>query len=303
MKRLISLCAAALCASLIGPARGDDTSNGDISDPSYLPTPHRLIGTTGYGYGKSSGDVDSAGGTFDHSFENRAHSWSQLLAFGLTQQLSLGIRYAHADFLSRYEFESGTERSTHTDGAALILGGSYRLLDQKDHGFNFDLSGAIGSSGSLGAAISRRDEDFTVVARAGLYHVRSSSGFDLVRGSDVTVDDWWGYFANIGAQYRPIRRFGLDFSVGYSSSNFTGGNASTLIAGQDTPFHIKYVDSLDLGIGASLQIVPDRLVAHLDAGYSFLGRRHDDFAGTALDTMTARRTARSVGLSITYAIY
>ena len=133
--------------------------------------------------------------------------------------------------------------------------------------------------------------------------MRSDSGFDLVRGGDVTVDDWWGYFANISAQYRPVRRFGLDFSVGYSSSNFTGGHASTLIAAQDTPFHIKYVDSLDLGVAASLQIVPDRIVARLGIGYSFLGKRHDDFAGTALDTATARRTARSVGLAITYAIY
>ncbi|HEY4209946.1 MAG TPA: hypothetical protein VGM84_00580 [Steroidobacteraceae bacterium] len=303
MKRLISLCVAALCASLTGPARADDTSNGDISDPSYLPTRHRLIGTTGFGYDKSSGEVDSATGLFDHSFATQGHGWSQLLAYGLTQQLSLGLLYAHANFDSRYEFASGAERSAHPDGTALLLGGSYRLLDQKDRGFNFDLSGVLGSSGSLSAAISRRDEDFTVVARAGLYHVRSGTRFDLVRGSDVTVDDWWGYFANIGAQYRPTRRFGLDFSVGYSSSNFTGGNASTMIAGQDTPFHIKYVDSLNLSIGASLQIIPDRLVAHLSGGYSFLGKRHDDFAGTALDTTTPRRNARGVGLSLTYAIY
>ena len=267
-----------------------------LSDPAFVPSARQLIGATTYGYSKDSADVVGTSAASQYSLVRRVGGVSQAFSYGITDELSVWGGESYSWSTTEYDFGSGADTSIRRYYRQLQIGVTDRLIDQRNHDFNLDVSAY--APGGVNIAISRTMTDLTLRGSAGIYHVGYENGIDEVRDFNVTVNRYWGYFFSLQSEMRLTRFLAFDVSAAYDSANVNSVHASS----SGGSFAIDYPNQVDLGLALSYQLIPDKWVAKLGLGYGFLGTRRDVYADPSLDVQTAHRSVRSIGLSLFYSL-
>ena len=284
-------CAGLVLGSGIVPAQG-----ADLTDLDFLPFARQLVGTTSFGYGVDSGDLDDVSGLTQSSRDSHTQALTQSINYGITSRLSVFGALSHTWTTARYDF-AGRGRSIERVGSqSLMIGLTGRLLEQQDHPFDLDVTATV--PGTLSVALGRELENMTIRAVAGVYHAGGGRGFDLVRGMDVDVGRFWGYQAGLQAQMRWTSAISLNLSVQYISSNVDNARGTA----DGTTFTIQFPDQVNFGAALNYQLIPHRLAMQLGASYQLLGRRRDLYGDPTQDLATAHRIRHAVGLGFIYSM-
>lgn len=289
-----------------------------LSDPAYLPLEGKWYGQTAYSYGRTSADVDNYLGAPNRSFVTTSNALSQVLVFGVTDDLSLRISESYAQNNTTNNFATGTSASSNALGFSdPILGATWRVLDQRQHAVSWDLIGsympdmiqAIGAAptqdgtvarggqvATLGTAVSYKTKDFTLYLDAAAAYL----GKRAILNANNTTTNYQAnrqYSLGVNTQTRLCERSALNFGVSRTFNNSVNAtNDTTLATFTSRPGNVSTVSAALL-----YHITPNRLVAAL--AYS-----HDIYSTSSVtyptlpasSTTTRNQKGNAVGVRLQY---
>lgn len=226
------ICIGGVLAGLSSHARADESTSDTpltLSDLAYLPRARQLVGSTSY----ARTDLDNA------------NEVSQSLSYGVKDHLTvwgaLTYRWPETSYNYYAPVTDRTEPDSHLHAA---FGMVFRLLDQKDHPLNLDLSAA--TPGRFSISLSHATGIFTLLAQGGMYRANSGALVDNIK----VVDPFWGYFVGAAIQTRLTRSLSFNVGAGYTSainSNYT----------------YRFPDRVSTSLSLNYHVIRDKVVVGL----------------------------------------
>jgi hypothetical protein len=300
-----SQCKLGLGIVLIGlsmQASGQDVAPSPpriLSDPTFLPAARQFVGLTEYSNGKSSGNVQDYLGTQQYSYDSRAQSGYQLLAYGITNRLSVGVSGLYVTGDTDYRHASGTVKSTSGNDSGYGVGATYRLLEQSNSPVSLDFSAVLRTGGSpLGAnfAVGYQGKKFTFKGLVGANQFNGGNYTAQPEEVPAWLDASRRYFVAVQTQTRLTDSFSVNLSISYSMAE---GSVAAIRNG--TSYTAKFPDAVGASLALNYHFIANKLVGKVGYDFTTVGNTHDQFANPALDRTYDNQNASSLFAGLLYA--
>ncbi len=293
-----------------------------VSDPSYLPSGGQLFGSTEYSNANINFNTNDAGGAETSMTNTISNAVSQVFEFGLTGDFTLRVADA---------YQWSTTNGTNADGSISItnsegfvdpsFGIIWRVLDEQDHFFNWDLTGSYapnfinaqsadptengtvargGNTASFGTALSYKGEDFTLYLQGTATYLNDRSISN--QASDITIDynSSWQYAFSVLTQTRVAKKWSVNLGLSRTyidniSGSFTTGNGTLFTIGDQPGNVTTFISSLNL------QFAPNRFVMSILYDYDFFDNgTFTNFTLPNNSTTTTNKGENVYGLEFRY---
>ncbi len=261
-----------------------------VSDPAYLPLAGQLFGSSEYSNGLTNLNTNNAAGTRTSSTNTISNAVSQVFDFGLTDDFTLRVADA-------YQWSTAT--STLTDGAILTanstgfidpsFGAVWRVLDQKQHAFNWDLMGSYspnfinaqsadptqdgtvargGDAASFGTALSLKTKSFTVYLDGAATYLNDRSILNPNNNITTDYNSSWQYVFSVLTQTRFRKEWSVNLGLTEIVVNDVNGsfvnNIGNVISVNSQPGNV-----MDFNAALNLQLAPHRFVMSIIYNHDF----------------------------------
>jgi len=263
-----------------------------ISDPSYLPLGGQLFGSTEYSNSQTNSTTNNSTGALDSWNTTLNNTITQLVEFGLTDDLTLRATGSYEWLETNTTPPAGAVTVTNSNGFSdTAFTALWRVLDEKDHPFNWDLTGAYtpnlinaesaspiqegtvargGASAAFGTALSYKTKSFTLYGSGTATCLDSRTILNPSNGTTTTFDSSWEYVFTLSTQTRFWDRWSLN--AGLSSTFYDNQNASFVNAGNHLITFVDRPTGLTALTGSlNYQAVPNRFVVSLIYTHDFYG--------------------------------
>ena len=293
-----------------------------LSDPAYLPLEAQIFGMTEYSYGITNLNTNNSQGALLSSNNTVAGTINQLLEYGITRDLAFRISGFFQLLAGTNSLASGGSTLTTSDGwQDPSFEAVWRVLDQREHPFSWDLLGSCapslisaqsatpdqngtvargGSTAALGTALSFKTKSFTAYGEFNAVYQGARNVLNQTTNVTTTYDSNWQYGLYFTTQTRFTDSLSLNAGVSQTfneaaNASFTNANGK-LISFSSQPGNITAVVAALNG-----QVTPDRFVASLIYTHNFVGNGGNSFAAfPKTDTTTTDREADLYSAEVRY---
>ncbi|HEX3431075.1 MAG TPA: hypothetical protein VHT03_09320 [Rhizomicrobium sp.] len=291
-----------------------------LSDPEFLPMAGQLYGTTAYSHGWVDGNSVNGAGTQFSTFHINTNTLDQLLAYGITDDISLNarIQYAPQDYR---EIDYTNGKTGYLDSSGFsdpTFGATWRVLDQNTYPANFDLFGSYtpdwisahtgtavqdatvargGSSGIIGAALGVVTQGFTIRGAFNANFLGQSSILNLSNGEVLQTGSHTNFDLSLDTQTRLSDLFSVNAGVSHTFASNTSGISLTNGASRnDQPG-----DTTELAVALNYNFIPNAFVISATYAHDFYGNSETLYANPAFDSGTRDKSGNILGVKLYYA--
>jgi hypothetical protein len=277
-----------------------------ISDPSYLPLRGQLYGSTEYSYGNTGSNSNNYLNTLTSSNSTVSNTIIQELAYSLTDDFTLRVSDSYEWLTSTTTGTSGATTVTNSNGLLdPTFGATWRVLDESQHFFNWDLIGSYapnlinaqsaspsnngnlargGDTETLGTALSYKSQDFTLYLEGSTTYLDNRYVVNPATNITTTYTSSWQYYLLVSTQTRFTNQWSVNLALSQTFNNivnasYTNGGG-TLIASSRNPGN-----ATDLIGALNFQAVPDRFVISAIYNHNFY-----NIGGTTYAALPASNT-------------
>lgn len=324
-RRLSKLAAGAaiLLLSLEAPAQALDlTPSADsiLSDPNFLPAAGQFYGTTFYAHGWIDGTSANAAGLDVSNFHIDTNALEQVLAYGVTDNLSVNASIAYApENYRQIDYAAGESATFDSSGFAdPTFGATWRVLDQNVYPFDVDLLGSYtpdlidahtaaadqdgtvargGQSGTLGGALGYETRSLGIRGAFTADFYGSSDTLDLSSGDLMQMQGHTDYELSLETQTRLTDLFSANAGIGRTFAS----NVNAVNLANGVPHFSEPGDSTTLHLALNYQFVPDVFVVSATYAHAFYDDQRTLYPDPAADTLTHDKSGDVVGLKLYYA--
>ncbi len=293
-----------------------------ISDPAYLPLGAQIFGATEFTLGEANSNTNNHLGVLLSSNNTAITSINQLLDYGITDDLTLRVSGFFQLLGSTNSPPSGASTITTSDGLGdPTISAVWRVLDQKDKAFNWDLIGSYapnlisaqsatpelngtvargGAMADFSTALSYKTKSFTIYGEFSGDYLGARTTLNQSNNITTSYDSNWQYAFYITTQTRFNEVFSLNAGV---SQTFTGdADASfTNSSGKLIDFTSQPGNITTLVGALNYQLTPGRFVASAIYTHDFYGNSASTYATVPNnDTTTVDRNADTFGGEVRY---
>lgn len=293
-----------------------------LSDPTYLPLGGQFFGSTEYSYNQVNSNTDNYQGKMTASTSVKTTTLTQVLDFGLTDDLTLRASGFYQLNGTNSQDPSGVSTLTSSYGMsdptiALVC----RVLDEKGAPFNWDLkasytpdlinaesasadlSGSVargGSTAAFGTALSYKGKDFTLYLVGDGTYLDEKDVLNQNNGITTSYQPSWVYSLDATTQTRFAE--GLSLNAGVSMTFNQSVNASYVNAANKViDFTNQPSDITYLILALNYQVTPGKLAASLLYSHDFYGQSGNTYLSKPqLDNTIVDRYNDLVGAELRY---
>ncbi len=314
---------AALCCLPFNAYALDLTPDSSriLSDPNYLPLAGQIYGSSEYTHTWTNGSSFNDLGTKTSSFYINTNTLTQLLAYGVTDDLEV---YGQADYVPdsyrQVDNVSGTQSFFKSSGFGdPSFGFDWRVMEPNPYyPVNVDLFGAYtpdavdseaasttengtvargGQSGNLGAAVGYQTRDFTARGSFTADINGDSNTLNLASGQFAHTQGYTDYILALETQTRLDPLFSVNAGISHTfASNENVTNTATDLAHMNQPG-----DTTALHAALNYNLIPDQVVLSGVYSHQFYGNSHTSYADVAFDTSSRQRYGNVLGVQLYYA--
>ena len=291
-----------------------------LSDPNYLPLSGQFYGTTDYTHGWVSGNSVNYLGEQTSSFRVNTNTLDQLLAYGITDDLTVdaSVEYVPVNF-REIDYANGRSASFDSSGFSdPTFGATWRLLDQAVEPVNLDLSGSYTpdwvdahtasafedgtvargvQSGTVGAALGYETRSFGIRGAFTANFLGDSSTVNLDDGAIAQTQTHTDYGVSLSTQTRLTELFSVNAGVDHTfTSNTTSVNVLNGVQHYSVPG-----DETALHLALNYDFVPNAFVVSATYAHDFYGNGRSFYADPTLDSETRNKSGDLLGVKLSYA--
>lgn len=291
-----------------------------LSDPNYLPLAGQIYGSSSYTHGWTSGTSENALGLESSNFQVNTNTLDQMLAYGITDDLSVNasIQYAPQSY-REVDYANGSSASFDSSGFSdPTFGATWRLLDQGSYPVNFDLLGSYtpdvidahtatafedatvargGQSGAVGGAVGYETRSFGIRGAFNANFFGKSDIFNLANGATTQTQGFTDYKLSLETQTRLTDLFSVNAGIAHTFA----ANQSAVNLANGVPHSTEPGDDTALQLALNYNFVPDAFVISATYAHEFYGNGHTLYVDPALDTTTRDKSGNLLGVKLTYA--
>ncbi|HEY6578298.1 MAG TPA: hypothetical protein VIY09_03170 [Rhizomicrobium sp.] len=290
-----------------------------LSDPNYLPMTGQIYGTTAYTHGWTDGISTDYAGAETSSFHIGANTLDQLLAYGVTDDLSVNASLQYVPINYR-EIDYANGRSQTLDSSGIsdpTFGATYRLLDQSAFPVDLDLVGSYtpnlidahtatafedgtvargGQAGTAGAALGYETRSFGIRGAFNANFYGASDTYNLANGDTNRIDGFTNYTLSVATQTRLSDLFsvnaGLDhvFQTNESAVNLTSG----------APRYSEPGDETALQLALNYNFIPNAFVISATYAHDFYDVGRTFYDNPLADSQSRDKNSNIVGVKLYY---
>jgi hypothetical protein len=293
-----------------------------LSDPAYLPLVAQIFGATEFSFGEVNSNTNNHLGTLLTSTNTEMSTITQVVDYGITDDLTFRISGFFQLLGSTNSFASGATTITTSDGLGdPTFAAVWRVLDEKEHPFNWDLMGSYmpslvnaesatpelngtvgrgGATASGGTALSYKAKGFTIYGEVSADYLAARTTFDQANNVTTSYDSNWQYALYVTTQTRFNDLLSLNAGV---SQTFTGiANASYVNVNGKFIAYSNQPGGITELIGAlNYQLTPDRFTASLIYSHDFYGNSANSYPTVPNnDTTTIDKSIDTYGAEVRY---
>lgn len=270
-----------------------------LSDPAYLSLGAQLFCATEYSYGNTNLNTNNYKGALLSSNNTISSTINQLIEYGITSDFAFRVSGFFQLLAGTNTPASGGSTLTTSDGwGDPTFELNWRVLDQKEHSFNWDLIGSCapslisaesatpdengtvargGSTEALGTALSLKTKSFTVYGEFNTFYLGDRNVLNQSTNITTTYDSSWQYDLYFTTQTRFTDTLSLNAGVSQTFNQtaaafFTNANGK-LISFSSLPEDITTVIA-----ALNFEVTPNRFVASLVYTHQFFGNGGNSFA-------------------------
>jgi hypothetical protein len=291
-----------------------------LSDPEFLPLADQLYGTTDYNHGWVNGNSLNALGTETSVFHVNTNTIDQMLAYGITDDVSVraSIQYAPQD---NREIDYTSGKTAYLDSSGFsdpTFGATWRALDQNAFPANFDLFGSYtpdwisahtatdfqdgtvargGSSGIIGAALGVVTRGFTIRGAFDANFLGQSSNLNLGNGDVIETAGHTNFDVSLDTQTRLTDLF----SVNAGLSHTFASNANVTNQTTGAPRYSEPGDVTALQFALNYNLVPNAFVISGTYEHDFYGNSSTLYPDPVFNSETTGKNGNILGVKLFYA--
>jgi hypothetical protein len=222
-----------------------------------------------------------------------------LLAYGITDRLSVGASGSYATGDTDFGYASGAVKSTSGSNSGFEIGATYRVLDQKNSPVSLDINAVLRTGGSpLGAtvAVGHQGTKFTIKGLVGANQFNGGNYTAQPEEVPAWLDASRRYFVAVQTQTRLTDSFSVNLSISYSMPE---GSVAAIRNG--TSYTAKFPDAVGAGLALNYHFIANKLVGKVGYDFTTVGNTHDQFANPALNRTYDNQNASSFFAGLLYA--
>jgi hypothetical protein len=315
---------AALLASPIAAAAQDldltPYAGRILSDPNFLPLSGQIYGTTAYTHGWTDGNSANSAGLDTSSFHINTNTLDQLLAFGVTDDISVNasIEYTPINY-REIDYASGHSSTVNSSGFSdPTFGATWRALDQNAWPVDLDLLGSYtpdlidahtasafedgtvargGESGTVGAAVGYDTRSFGIRGAFAADFLGDSSAYNLANGDTIQTQGHTNYMLSLDTQTRLTDLFSVNAGLDHTFAT----NATAVNLASGAPRYSEPGDTTALHFALNYNFVPNQFVVSATYAHDFYGDGRTLYVDPAADSETRDKSGNIVGVKLSYA--
>ncbi|HTC21630.1 MAG TPA: hypothetical protein VK859_12325 [bacterium] len=293
-----------------------------VSDPTYLPLGAQVFGSTEYSYGETNLITNNHLGALQGSTNTATTSINQVLEYGITGDLVLRFNGFFQLVGATNLSPSGASTLTTSDGLSNpTFAAIWRFLDEKDHPFNWDLTGSYtpslinaesasqdqngtvvrgGTTSLVGTALSFKTRGFTVYGEFTAAYFGIRNILNPTTGNPTNYESSWQYGLDLTTQTRFTDQLSLNAGV---SQTFNDPASASFVNGSGKLIDFTNLpgDLITLVTALNYQVVPGRFVASLVYSHVFYGNGGNNFPSFPnSDTTTTDKNEDLYGAEVRY---
>jgi hypothetical protein len=305
------------------PASADPVTGRYLSDPAYLPLAGQIDGSTAFTVGDAHSRTYDSTNALIASIGEHTDQFSQMLEYGITDDLSIQANLDYDAFDKRNRMPVGGP------GAALYNSGisdpsfgiTWRALDQMSgpSPVNLDLFGSYspdwvdnvqaasgvtgtegrgGQEGRVGAAVSHVWDAFTLYGSASVNFIGDRDISNPAIHARSFGDNYTNWTIDASSQYRFTDQFSVNAGIGETF----GANNSVMNGATGTDRFNDVADNTSLHASLNYAVIPDTLVAQATYTHNDYGASHVEFPATPASDVTTRDHDENIwGVKLDYA--
>jgi hypothetical protein len=263
-----------------------------VSDPAYLPKGGQLFGSTEYSDGITNSNANNAAGVQTSTTNTISNAVSQVFEFGITDDFTLRAADAYQWPTSDTTAADGLITETGSNGFVdPTFGIIWRVLDEQDHFFNWDLVGSYapnflnaqsadptqdgtvargGDTAVFGTALSYKGEDFTLYLEGTASYLADRSILNPSNNITTDYDASWQYNFSLLTQTRFSKKWSIN--LGLTQVDIDSANGSFVNnSGNTISVNSRPGDVTNFTAALNLQFAPNRFVMSVIYNYDFYG--------------------------------
>lgn len=293
-----------------------------VSDPSYLPKGGQLFGSTEYSSGNINFNTNDATGTQTSTTNSISDAVSQIFEFGLTDDFTLKVADAYQWPTSTSTFADGSITITNSNGFVdPSFGIIWRVLDEQDHFFNWDLLGSYapnfinaqsadptqdgtvargGDTATFGTALSYKGQDFTLYLEGTATYLNNRSILNPNNNITTDYNSSWQYNFYVLTQTRVTDKWSVNLGltqvfIDSANGSFVANNGNLFTVNSQSGDVTSFTTALNL------QFAPNRFVMSIIYIYDFYANgAFTNFTSPNNSTTTTDKGESVYGLEFRY---
>jgi hypothetical protein len=291
-----------------------------LSDPNYLPLADQFYGTTAYSHGWTDGNSANSAGLDTSSFRVNTNTLDQLLAFGITDDLSVNASFEYTPINYReISYASGRSSTVNSSGFSdPTFGGTWRVFDQNSWPVDLDLLGSYtpdwidahtattsadgtvargGEAGTVGAALGYDTRSFGIRGSFGANFLGDSTSYNLATGDTIETESHTNYTLALDTQTRLTDLFSVNAGLAHT---FASDATATNLA-NGAPRYSEPGDTTALQFALNYNFMPNQFVVSATYAHDFYDQGRTFYDNPADDSETRDKNGNVVGVKLSYA--